>query len=406
MKPGMKVVLGVLAVGVLLGAVALITMKTRRGEAGRNGVPAFEPAEAVEIVETRELSWQPTADLVGTVFAIRSVAVRNEIEGIVTFVGFDSGQVVEGGQVLLRLDDATDQADLAAAQAAVRVAEANIAQAVAQVALAETELNRLTSLQARAVAEVDIDRARTRLDAARADHGRWIAEADQARARVAQVEARIAKLTIRAPFKARAGLRSVHEGQYLSPGSDVVVLHELTDNIYLDFAVPQDFIERVKVGTTVLATGPLLGPDPVPITVVAADATVNYDTRNLRVRAVVANPHGLLVPGMAVQVRVPVDEPRTVVSVPCTAVRRAAYGDSVFIVVPDDAGQGMRARQKFVTLGQTVGDEVIVLRGLSRGDLVAGAGSFKLRDGMKVMTGAPGDSGASPAVGASERGAS
>jgi membrane fusion protein (multidrug efflux system) len=192
-------------------------------------------------------------------------------------------------------------------------------------------------------------------------------------------------MTIAAPFRARAGMRTVHEGQYLAEGTDVVMLQELTDRIYLDFAVPQENAPRVVPGTTVMATGALLGPDPVKIEVVAVDAAVNNETRNLRVRAVVDNPRGALVPGMFVQVRVPTDAPVSRVVIPSTAVRRAPYGASVFVIGKDEKDGSVRAKQRFVTLGPAVGNDVIVLEGLRSGERIAAAGSFKLRDGAMVM---------------------
>jgi membrane fusion protein (multidrug efflux system) len=356
------------------------------GTAAGAGAMAFEPMEAAELITVEEVDWQATADLVGTVVATRSVTVRNEFAGTVTFVGFESGQVVEPGQVLLRLDDSVERADLEASRAAVRVVEASIAQAQTQIRLAEIELARLTSVPTRAVAEVELDRARSRVESVRAELGRWQAELDQARARVAQVEARLAKLTLHAPFRARAGMRSVHEGQYLGAGSDIVALQELTDSIYIDFAISQEYAPRVRVGTTIRAVGPLLGPEPVPMTIVAADAVVNNSTRNLRVRGLVPNPEGRLVPGMAILVRVPIAEPQRIVAVPSTAIRRAAYGNSVFVVEPDPESGAFRARQRFVSLGQAQADRVFVLSGLRPGERIAAAGSFKLRDGVKVIS--------------------
>ncbi len=383
--------------GVLAVAGGIATMKVRQQKAEAPGGAAFEPSEAADIIAAREIPWQPTAELVGTVFAIRAVTVRNELAGVVRFVGFQSGDTVEEGQVVLRQDETSDRADLEAAKAAVRVAEANLTQVDTQIKLADVELGRLTGVPSRAVAEVDLDRARTKAESARADRGRWLAEADQARAHVAQVEARLAKLTIKAPFKARVGMRTVHEGQFLKEGVDVVELQELTREIYLDFAIPQQYAPRVKEGATVMARAELLGPDPVAIKVVAADATVNNDTRNLRVRSIVDNQSGVLVPGMAVQVRVPIDEPKTYVVVPSMAVRRAAYANSVFVVAPDPDGQTLRAHQRFVTLGPTVGEDVIVLQGLTAGERIAGAGSFKLREGVKMIEGPPAGQGGAPA---------
>lgn len=390
MKRSWKVTITLAVVAVLAAAGGIATMKLRnhKDEQPPAGA-AFEPFESVQIVPAHEITWQATADLVGTVFAMRTVTVRNELAGVVRTVGFQSGEAVEAGQILLQIDDTAEQADLAAVKAAVRVAEANIAQADSQIALAELELNRLKDVQARAVAEVELDRARSKLETARADRGRWVAEADQARARVAQVETRLAKLTITAPFRARAGLRTVHEGQYLAEGTDVITLQELTDDIYLDFAIPQEYASRAQVGMAVMARAELLGPEPIRITVAAVDATVNLETRNLRIRAIVDNTAARLVPGMSVQVSVPIDEPRKLVVVPSTAVRRAAYGNSIFVVAPDEGTQNLRAHQRFVTLGQALGDEVIVLEGLKAGEQVAAAGSFKLRDGVKVMSQPP-----------------
>lgn len=388
MRRAWAVIAGVLVVAVAGVIGGVVVMKSKDGKAKQPPAEAFEPSEATEIVEAREIAWQPMADLMGTVFAIRSVTVRNELAGVVTHVGFDSGQIVEAGQIVLQQDETADRADLEAVTAAVRVAEASIEQADAEINLAEAELERLASVQSRAIAEVEIDRARTKVDTARASRGRWVAEADQARARVSQVDARLAKLTIRAPFRARAGMRTVQEGQYLSEGVDVVALQELTDTIYLDFAIPQEFASRATPGTIVTVTGEALGPDPVQIKVVAADSIVNNQTRNLRVRAIVDNADGALVPGMFVQVRVPIDEPKPYVVVPSMAIRHAAYANSVFVIVPAEAGS-LRASQRVVTLGPTVGEDVIVLDGLKVGDRVAAAGSFKLHDGVKVIDGPP-----------------
>lgn len=401
----MKKVLIAIFVVLLVGAVGAggwYIYKKRFAAAGSAMPAGFEPAEAAQVVAAREVTWTQTADLVGTVFALRSVTVRNELPGVVREVNFQSGDVVEAGRLLVRQDETTERADLDAARAAVRVAEANVAQAESQIALAEVELKRLTGVQLNAVAEVDVDRARNKLATAKTERQRWAAEVDQARAKVAQVEARLAKLTMTAPFKARVGMRSVHEGQYLAEGKDIVTLEELTDKIYLDFAIPQQYAPRVRDGMTVMAQGELLGPDPVQIKVVARDAMVSNETRNLRIRSIVDNPNGSLVPGMFVQVRVPIEEPRKYVVVPNTAIRRAAYAQSVFVIAPDDAGT-MRAHQRFVTLGQTLGEDVMVLEGLKVGEQVAAAGSFKLRDGVKVLLGPPP---AAPGAAAAPAGAS
>lgn len=371
-----------------------------------------EIPEFVQIVEARERNWQPTADLVGTVFSLRSVRLSNELAGRVREVKFDSGTLVEPGTVLMTLDDSTDRADLDAAQASVRVAEANVGVSDSRVALAKTEIRRLeTAVAAAAAPAVDLDRAKSELQRLEADRQRTLAEVDQARARAAQVQTRIDKLSIKAPFRGRVGIRTVHDGQYLAEGSAVVMLEEIADKIYLDFPVPQEYLPRVKVGMVVNGQAAALGQEPLRLEVVAIDATVNNDTRNVRVRAVVDNRDGLLRPGMFVQIRVPVEAAKPYVVIPTTAVRRTSYADQIFVVVKgsikgSDGKQAeeLRAQQRFVKLGPTLGDDVVVLEGLKAGEQVASTGSFKLRDKALVMA-APPPAPPSPAGASTEKAA-
>ena len=114
MKRVVWVVIAVVIVVVLAVMGGLALYGANVGDSRQPAGAAFEPTEAVEVVEAREVPWQPTADLVGTVFAVRSVMVRNELAGVVTAVGFQSGSVVEEGQVILTQDDAVEQADLEA----------------------------------------------------------------------------------------------------------------------------------------------------------------------------------------------------------------------------------------------------------------------------------------------------
>ncbi len=377
-----------IAVFVVLGTAGagLAYYKYSRIMAAAAQQGGFEPPESIEVVKARSVDWNPSADLVGTVFSLRSVSLKNELAGRVCEVHFDSGSVVEPGQVLLVLDDTLDRADLGAAQVAVRVAEASVSAAEVRAALAASELKRIeTAARESAVTDMELDRKRSERDQTQAELVRARAEVDQARSKIAQVEARLEKLVVRAPFRARAGIRSVHEGQYLGEGTAVVNLEEIADRIYLDFAIPQEYLSRVKTGTRVMATSPLLGSGPVPIEVVAIDAAVNNATRNVRVRSIVDNQGDRLRPGMFIQIRVPVESPRPYIVVPATAVRRTPYGDQVYVVGPGEAPDKLRAKQRFVKLGPSIGEDVVIEEGIQPGETIAAGGSFKLRDGALVM---------------------
>lgn len=358
------------------------------------------------IVETS--TWQPTARLVGTVIAKRAITLSNEVTGVITEVGFKSGDTVDAGQVLIKLDTRTEQADLAAAEASERLATASIESAQADVRVAESNLSLARSNQKRftdaatsnSVSASDIDRVNADVAKATADLERQRAavvkaqaDKDQSHARVDQIKVTISKKTLTSPFRARVGIRTVDPGQLLPEGTSIVSLTELTDEIYLDFAVPQEYAARIVPGMVVMASSKLLGGDSIPITVEGLDATVNPGTRNVRIRSSVKNPDFRLRPGMAIEVVVPTDPPVQCVTIPTTAVRRAAYGDHVFVLVPDES-QGhmpgaMIAKQRMVKLGADMGEKQVVESGLQAGEKIAGDGSFKLMDGGVVMQSPP-----------------
>lgn len=376
----------------VLGTLAATALGLRYWKGRAAGAPPggdFEMFETVQVVTASTTKWRPSADLSGTVIALQSVTLANEVAGLVKEVNFKSGEVVEEGQTLLVLDTSTEAAELEAAEATVKAAEAGIRVVEANIRFAEANLKRITeALALKASTETDIDQARAALDAQRATMERSVAERDQAKARVVQIRTLIAKKTLKAPFKATAGIRTIHPGQYLMEGTSVVGLQMVSDRIYLDFALPQDQADRVKPGDVVMASAPAVSKAPLRIEVVAIDATADVNTRNVRIRSVVPNPEGRLRPGMFVDVNVAVDPMQDYTVVPTTAVRRASYGDHVFVVKPDEKDEKkLRAHQQFITLGAAVGGETIVLKGLKPGDRIAAVGSFKLREGVMVMEG-------------------
>ncbi|MBS0191820.1 MAG: efflux RND transporter periplasmic adaptor subunit [Phycisphaerales bacterium] len=397
---GVGLLAGLLLVG---GGIAAWKYRQIRAAAAQTmpQLPQF-----VEFVKAEKIPWQPRSRLVGTVIGKRSVNLANEIAGTVVEVGFDSGETVQPGQMLLRLDTSTEQADLEAARATERLAQSGVAVAEAETRVAKSNLdlaqNNLrrykSAISSSSVAEADVDRAQSEVDKGVATLersnsmlGRAKAEREQASAKVKQLETLIAKKTLHAPFLARAGMRMIHPGQYLSEGTNVVGLTELTDDIYIDFAVPQEYAQRVQAGTVVTAKSEMLGSDEAKITVVSIDATANPTTRNVRVRSSVPNPGYKLKPGMFIDVEVPVAPVEQVIALPATAVRRAAYGDNVYLLTPEQSQMPgtMKAHQKFVKLGANLGDKVVVESGLSEGDVVASSGSAKLWEGALVAQSPP-----------------
>ncbi|MGB5809753.1 MAG: efflux RND transporter periplasmic adaptor subunit [Polyangiales bacterium] len=325
--------------------------------AGEAFVP---PAQAVTTADATEVNWTSELTAVGSVVAVQGVTVASEVPGTVTTIGFKSGDMVEAGSVLVRLDTSIERAELAAAAASARLATA--------------EIQRRENLPAAgAVSQADLDAA--------------AASATRAAAEVANVKAVIAKKTIRAPFSGRLGIRQIDLGEVLQPGTPIVSLQS-SDPIYVDFSLPQQALSRVAPGHTVT-----IYTDAFPDTewegeIEVIDAEVSTNTRNFTVRAVIDNPGGKLRTGMFVDVAALQPEARTLVVIPASAVLFAPYGDSVYVAKAQESASDepqATVEQIFVRLGERRGDLVAVTSGLSAGDVVVSTGAFKLRNGMSVM---------------------
>jgi membrane fusion protein, multidrug efflux system len=324
---------------------------------------APEPREAVEAVQVRRGEWAASTRAVGTVVALRQVEIRNELPGTVVEVGFASGDLVEAGQVLVRLDTREERAELAAAQA--------------QAQLAQVVFDRRNRLRPGAVvSELELDRAQAELAAATA--------------RVSELEAGIAKKTLAAPFRARVGLTDLQPGAYLDEGTSIAMLQGVDSDAYVDFSLPQHLAAAIRPGVLVSLSGPQIPDGSASAEIVAEDASVDADNRAVRFRAIARGLGEQLRPGAFVDVVAVTAPPQPALLVPLTAVRRAPYGEHVF-VLEEEAGQ-TRARQRVVQTGPAQGTDIVITDGLAEGELIAGAGSFKLRDGLLVMPPEGGDS--------------
>lgn len=323
------------------------------------GESFVQPPESVSSFEVEKQTWRTRLSAVGTVAAVRAVTVSTEVPGTVRSLAFDSGQTVNVGEVLLRLDSSVERAELHASMAAGRLATVNYERA-----------KRLRVMDANS----------------RADFDSAEASALQADAEITRVRATLEKKTIRAPFAGRLGIRRVDPGQFLSAGDPVVDLITLTP-IYVDFLLPQKTLAQLEKGLDVEVIADAFPDERFTGTLQTINARVEEVSRNVRLRAVFENQGEKLRPGMFVEVRVDLPDVREVLVVPATAVLYAPFGDSVYVIEAsqDESGEGLVASQRFVRLGETRGDFVAIESGIEVGEKVVSAGGFKLRNAMAVV---------------------
>ncbi|MEP7153442.1 MAG: efflux RND transporter periplasmic adaptor subunit [Nitrospira sp.] len=341
----------IIACGVMLAAWKHSAMQDSQAASANQP----EPMEVVTASVATLRDHRPTTTSIGTVLALRSITLRNELAGTVSQSRLTSGQIVEAGAVLVSLDVSVEEAELHAQEA--------------QAALAKTVLTRRQHLSRDlATAEEEVDRAR--------------ADLQVAMAQIARTKAIIARKTIRAPFRARVGLADVHPGQYLNEGTQLTTLQGVDSAVHVDFTVAQQVAAGLHVGDDVEV---LTASSPAPIVarIVALDSRIDPTTRNAMVRARIDEAANAPAPGASVRVQVPVGLSRKAVAVPASAVKKGPGGDQVFVLTSGEDGK-TRAYVRTVGIGAILGDEVVILSGLSAGERVAAAGAFKLRDAVLV----------------------
>ncbi len=304
--------------------------------------------------------WQPQVEAVGSLRAVKGADLSLEVSGIVDTINFQSGDDVAAGAVLVRLRSAEDLAKLESLQASAALAQVTYDRDQKQFAV-------------KAIAQATLD----------AD----IANLRSYRAQVAEQQAVVEKKTLKAPFAGHLGLRLVDMGQYLTAGTAVVTLQAL-DPVYVDFYVPQQALETLKVGQPLVAKIDTYQGQSFNGEISAINPKVDPSTRNVQVRATLPNPERKLLPGMYATIDISVGAPQRYITLPQTAITFSSFGDTVYLV--DKKGQGpggqaqLVARQSFVTVGSKRGDQVAVLSGVKEGDTVVTAGQIKLRNGVAV----------------------
>jgi len=353
----------ILVLGLLIGGIFWFKQQQAAQMAAMMAPP---PPATVTATEVQAQDWRPRLQAVGTVSATQGIELANEVGGLVREIAFESGQQVARGEVLLKLDDEVDQAELRGLQAALELAR-----------LKFKRVERL--IKDRSVSQSEYDTAQ--------------AELSNARAQVASKQAMIAKKVIRAPFDGQLGLRAVSLGQYLPAGSSIAPLVKL-DPVYVDFSLPERYLPQLAVGQTVRVNVDA-HQQTFEGSLAAIDPDVDAKTRQIRMRAEFPNPEGLLRPGMFARVALDLGRNEPVLSLPRVAITYAPYGDSVYVII--DAEGKLTVQQRQVQTGAVLGERVVIESGLSEGQRVVLTGQVKLRNGAAVQIDnkvAPADAGA------------
>ena len=320
------------------------------------------PPASVSTMVVETTAWQPKLSSVGNVRAFRGVELSTEIGGLVQNVPIKSGMDVKEGELLIKLNDASD------------VAQLKSLQAMADLAKVINERDR-QQLEIQAISKNVFDTSR--------------ADAASKQAQVEQQTALVAKKNLKAPFSGRVGIVMMNPGQFVNPGDKLLTLQTL-DPIFVDFNLPQSNAEQIQVGQEIVVTTDAFKGASFTGKITAISPKVDTNTRNIQIEAQLANPDKKILPGMFANVNIKLGEQVKMLTLPQTAVTYNPYGSTVFIAKPtgkkDKQGKpALEAQQVFVTTGPTRGDQVAILKGVDEGAIVVTSGQLKLKNGTPLI---------------------
>lgn len=319
-----------------------------------------KPVVSVTTARAEAGEWRSVVPAVGTLQAVNGVDISGSISGLVKDIGFQSGQDVRRGQVLLRLDTDVEVGDLHSAEA--------------ELALARVTYDRnVALLRTDAVSRSALDKAE--------------AELKVKAAKVNSLQAQIGKKIVTAPFDGVLGVRKVDLGQYLQPGQAIVNLQDLSQML-CDFTVSQKDLAAVTVGQIVRISTDAWPGQGFEGAIAAVEPQVDAKTGMVGVQARFPNPDRRLRPGMFARIEVARAESERVVTVPSSAVSYNLHGDAVFVVRDGKDADGkaqLKAERAVVELGDRRDGQVVVRRGIVAGDVVVTSGQVKLENGSLVQ---------------------
>lgn len=317
------------------------------------------PPASVTVAETKSEVVPNLLRAVGDLAAVHQVNVTSDVSGRITDIMFTAGSTVKVGNPLVQLFDGPEQADLASFKA--------------QATVARLSLDRATQLASRQFGpQATVDQAQ--------------AAYDQANAGIAKTQAIISQKLVRAPFDGELGVRKVEVGQFLTAGTQIVTLTDLSA-VYANFTTTEKESATLKVGQTVRVVVDAYPGRKFEGKITTIEPQISADTRNIRIQATIDNPDKVLKPGMFATTTVVLPDKPAVVTLPETAVDYTLYGDSVYLVTEkkaDDGTTSLTAVRTFVRTGDRIEGRAVITNGLKPGDRVVAVGQLKLQSGAAV----------------------
>lgn len=368
MKLNYKNILSILIVSMVLASCG------NSNKPAQQGPPPAVPVTVTNVVSTNAIYYD---QFPGTINALDQISLTSQVSGYITGIYFNDGQNVKKGQRLYSIDAQVYKANYEQAIADLQVQEANLVKA-------QKDADRYNELEKHdAIAKQQVDYANAALDATQK-------QVAAAKANVASIHSNVQFATIYAPFTGTIGISQVKKGTAVVAGQTILNTVSTNNPIAVDFTVDQKNIYRftelqqdksnIKDSTFTIAFGNEVYPVPGNISLI--DRAVDPQTGTIKVRLVFPNDKDMLKPGMNATVRVKNTSATNATMIPYKAISELLGEFFVYVVVDSS-----KVSQRQLVLGQQIGQNIIVKKGLNPGEKIVVEGVQNLHEGSVITTG-------------------
>jgi membrane fusion protein, multidrug efflux system len=335
---------------VLLACLAITACSDKKktaappGGGGGNAGPL--PVEAI-VLKAQAIS--ETVEVTGTIQPFESTEIRPEISGRLVSLNINEGAVVSRGQLLAKLFDGDLQAELKKLQVQLAIAE-------------KTEERQRELVKIGGISQQDYDLS--------------ILSVSNLKADIELTRVNISRTEIRAPYAGRLGLKNVSPGAYVSPSNILTTISQV-GQLKIEFSVPEKYGSQIRNGMDVdfQIEG---SPNTYRASIAATESSVEENTRNLRIRAIIRNPDQFLIPGNFAKVSIILGRNANALMIPSQAVIPVARGKQVVVL------KGGIPVFTNISTGVRDSSNVQVTEGLSAGDTLITTGLLFIRPESKV----------------------
>ncbi len=296
--------------------------------------------------------FQENIEVPGNIVANDVAEIHPEVSGRIVQLNVAEGKYVSKGTVLAKLYDGDLRAQLNKIQIQLALAQ-------------KTEERQAQLLKIQGISQQDYDISLLQVNSLNADIG--------------ILQTSISKTVVRAPFSGKLGLKNISIGAYVSPASVIAVINQ-TDQLKLDFNIPEKYIDKIKMGQTVTFTYEG-SKQQLAAKVIATESNIIENTRSLTVRASVIGKNNGLLPGSFAKVQLRFDPDPNALLIPTQAVLPQARGKKVILY------KSGIAKFADVTTGIRDSANVQITEGILPGDTVIVTGLLSVRPETKIQIG-------------------